>query len=218
MNLPPLLPCCTASTSTHEQLQQSALNEAQCHLILMVGLAYARRHGLQEEDGEDQALAFLLHLLLYLQNHPHTDRSVILSAVWLARSADNWIRSFLRVERRRQHREVGWPASASGSGEAPSSLEMPSNAPLPCTEAIRAEFCRRIRDAITAAQLTNAQYELLVLVLQGERAVDIATHLQRPPDTIRQRLRTLRLRLRKILEVCDLGDVEIREYLSVLGL
>jgi RNA polymerase sigma factor (sigma-70 family) len=196
---------------------QPPLNDAECQLVIVVALAYARRHEIQGEDREDQALAFLLHLLQHLRDSPHPDLSLILSTAWLARSADNWMRSYMRVQRRR-YRELAWPPDTTGSGEPATSLELPSKEPLPYTEAIRAEFCQRISSAIASAQFTDAQYELLVLVLEGERVVDIARLLKLPPETIRQRLRTIRVRLRKVLQACGLGEAEFQEYLSILGL
>ena len=61
----------------------SALDDAQCRLVLVIALTYARRNGIMGEDGEDRALDFLLHLLLYLRDRPQADISLILSANWL---------------------------------------------------------------------------------------------------------------------------------------
>lgn len=208
----------SSEASTPVEAQQPSLNDPQCHLVLTVALVYAHRNGIQREDSEDQASGFLLHLLLYLRDHPYTDISLILSTAWLTRSADNWMKSYLRVQRRRQYREVAWPPDTVDNGDTTTLPELPSNEPLPCTEAIRAEFCQHIASAIANAHFTDAQYELLGQLLEGERGVDIARLLNCPPEAIRQRIRTIRVRLSKVLQSCGLGEAEIQEYLSILRL
>ena len=204
--------------STPRKAHQPLLNDPQCHLVLTIALAYAHRNGIQREDSEDQASAFLLHLLLYMRDHSHTEVSLILSTAWLTRSADNWMKSYLRVQRRRQYKESAWPPGAGDNEDTTNRPEFPSNEPLPYTEVIRGEFCQRIESAIANAHFTGVQYKLLGQVLEGERVVDIARLLNCPPETVRQRIRTIRVRLSKVLQSCGLGDAEIQEYLSILRL
>ncbi|MCW3055087.1 MAG: hypothetical protein JWN14_4257, partial [Chthonomonadales bacterium] len=127
-------------------------------------------------------------------------------------------KSFLRVQRRREHREVAWPPGTGDDGDTTALAELPSNEPLPYADAIRAEFCQRIASAIADAHFTDPQYALLGQLLEGERVVDIARLLGCPPETVRQRVRTIRVRLGKVLQACGLGKAEIQEYLSILRL
>ncbi len=187
----------------------------ECHQILAVARTCACRTGMQREDCEDLAMNFLAHLLSYLERHPETDPSLVLSPAWLALSASNWTKNALRTQRRRQHCETAWPSGcAEEEDEANPAVELPSNAPSPFQETVREEFLRRLQCAISDARLTRSQRALLEPLLAGERAVDIARRTGRSADTVRHGLKTLRGRLRASLNLHGLGDADVAEFLS----
>ena len=197
--------------------QSPTLNQAQCDYVLKIAQASAHRNGFQHEDREDRIMGFLLHLLLLVRSRPEIDVSLVLSPAWLTRAADNWIKNAVRAERRRQRWELDL-SSAGADDQNCLCRELRSTEPLPDTEALRAEFCRRLHCALQNAHLTSAQYALLDQLLLDDRPVDIARRLNLSSEIVRQRIRTLRVRLRHVLNTCNLGEAEIREYLSSIEL
>lgn len=185
------------------------LSEAQCHCVLVVALAYARRNGIQGEDSEDQALDFLLHLLLYLRSHPQADRSLVLSPAWLARSTDNWMKNCLRARTRRAHRETAWPGADE---EALPQCASACDEALPDILAVRQEFHTRVRTGV--ALLSPSHRALFSGYIEQERsAADLAHASGRTVNAVHQAIWAMRRQLRQILVAAGLDEAEIREYL-----
>jgi DNA-directed RNA polymerase specialized sigma24 family protein len=196
--------------------QSCPLNAEQCELVLTVGRMRVRQKGVYGEDNEDLANDFLLRFLEQLKQHPETDLSIAISRPALFRAADGWIQHALRTHWRTQNREVPWPSTVNEPG-ASECMALLSNAPSPETQAIRGELHQRIQQGITEAHLSPALRELLSSLLKGERAIDIAHRLHCKPEAIRQRSRTLRVRLRAAFLNVGFAEAEVDEYLHQLN-
>ncbi|MCW3096931.1 MAG: hypothetical protein JWL77_2549 [Chthonomonadaceae bacterium] len=195
--------------------QPYSLGDPECHQVLKVVRTYSRRYGTHRQDLEDDALGFLARILKYLECHPEIDPSVILSPAWLDRAAANWTKNCLRTQWLRQNRESLLPIGSAEEQEGESfPSELISHEPSPDTQAVRADFCRRLHAAIATSRLTPAQFEVLNLFMDGESVIDIAQRLHVSTDTIRHRLRKIWALLRSSLRRHGIGDAEVAAFLA----
>ena len=192
------------------------LNAAQCETVLKVGRAVAHRMGSHRDEIADLADDFLVNFAGQCKQKPDSELTLALYPASLVRCAERWMRHALRAQRLLQSRETAWPSDAE-EGETPRRVEFPAQAPYPEAEAIRTELRQRIAEAIIGAHLSPDQEALLASLLAGEGAVTIAPRLGCTPAAIRQRIKTLRVRLRAVHLLAGIGDAEIDDYLSVLN-
>ena len=193
--------------------RSSLLTAQECQRILQIVRSRAKRANLVEEDAEDCAMAFLLHLFLYLQNHPADWSQAKMPDAWLFKCADNWVMKASRSERRKRLREQPLVFETIFSDEDLCVLlEIHSPLPSPEASALHAELIHRILHSV--ASLAPVQQELFKRhFLEDETVGELAQDSDRTPNAIYQAIWSLRQRLSLLLDRAGLSRQEAWDYL-----
>ena len=200
-------------TEAKPQPTEPFLTDEQSTHVLKIVRDQAKQSKLSDEDAEDCAMSFLLHLFIYLEAHPSLSSQSKLSEPWLDRCADNWvINAFLRESRKRYH-EISFTFENFFAEDEDDQLtiEIASEKLSPEESVMRIELVQRILS--TVSTLTPAQQELFKRhFLNSEEVKELASESHSHLNAIYQAIWALRKRLRSLLVHQGLSVQEALDY------
>lgn len=199
-----------ADTPDENLPPRQLLTEEHCRKAAKMAYNCAISNGMGQEDAKDCKIAFLLHLMLYLQAHATQFKPEDMTDEWLLTCANNFAHNLSRNERRRTRLIVS--CDQCESSEFAEDV-VPSSLPSPEGVVLNSELLHRILDVV--ATLNSSQRDLFQRHFLNEETVNELAHSSgKTPNTIHQAIWSLRQRLKTLLTRSNLNEQEARDYLQ----